>query len=1054
MPKSIESLVSFSAGEWSPTLSARVDQVKYRAACIQLRNMIALKTGPATRRPGTQMIAPCKPITGGNFCARMEDFQFEVNTKFALEWGNLYVRFYSNGEQVTVDTSSLQFWDEVSGFQFGIYVQHLGLSYRCILAVPPALSPPPFNSAPGSDPTHWLQTSAYEVATPYTANVGSGTPQQTEVYQLKFCPINDVIYIVHPNHPRAKLTRFGDTDWRYQVVQDDVPALLDQNATDTTIAASAATGTTNLTASAPTWQTGFYYDVGSSVKATTTGGAFVVGDTYLIASIGTTDFTLIGASANTVGLQFVATGPGTGTGTGTSLYECETPHVSGTFATDLFNGDWSPQIIFQPGHVGSYWELAYLRASAYVEYDGTAASGFSAGISNTITAFGNWEVHTYGVWSADIAVQSSSNGGETWQTVRQLSGRDDRNVDITGTAAQAQLYRIVVSNVAVPGTPGDTNPRIVFECVDAFLFGIVQITGVTDAWHATAEVFTQLTVEDDWISGFGYSAGDRVGYNGVNYLALNNVSSATNPSADPTNWSADGWPTIYWSEGAWSELRGYPSSITCFEQRVWCGATAFQPQRIWGTQIDDIENWDLGDQTLATDGLAFDLDAVGDGSILWMQSQDSLFVGLVEAEWVISPSDGTSAITATNISAHRQSRWGSNVSIQAIVVGDALVFAQRQGFSLRQMLFSVVTNKYMSQDLTSLSDQILNGGAIQIAYQKQGNKNGFVWATTANGELVAMTYELDQEIFGWHRHFTGLGIDGGFESLCCIEGTGTADDEVWVVVNRTINGTAQRFVERLNPINWQNVVPQPGQTPGYGADKDLGFFVDCGLTYNSPPSTIFGGLSYLAGRTVSVCINAEDYGTFLVSQLATTIIPGNTYQIISVGTTDFTIIGATANTVGITFTATNFATGTGVVGGDITVPEFEPDGTDEQIAAIGLPFTSTVQPMNLDVDVHTGVTQGIKKKVTGLTFSFLNTLSCKAWGGYHHDNGTQKGVKELIFREASNPLGEVPLFTGYKTCKDFAGAYGYTIPIIMYTEGPLPLTILGVAVDYNPSGTP
>ncbi len=44
-------------------------------------------------------------------------------------------------------------------------------------------------------------------------------------------------------------------------------------------------------------------------------GAFVVGTTYEIMSIGTTDFTLIGAAANTIGLAFVATGVGAGTGT-------------------------------------------------------------------------------------------------------------------------------------------------------------------------------------------------------------------------------------------------------------------------------------------------------------------------------------------------------------------------------------------------------------------------------------------------------------------------------------------------------------------------------------------------------------------------------------------------------------------------------------------------------------------------------------------------------------------------------------------------------------------
>ena len=52
---------------------------------------------------------------------------------------------------------------------------------------------------------------------------------------------------------------------------------------------------------------------GSSVTA----GSFVVGATYTITSVGTTSFTSIGASANTVGIAFTATGVGSGTGTAT-----------------------------------------------------------------------------------------------------------------------------------------------------------------------------------------------------------------------------------------------------------------------------------------------------------------------------------------------------------------------------------------------------------------------------------------------------------------------------------------------------------------------------------------------------------------------------------------------------------------------------------------------------------------------------------------------------------------------------------------------------------------
>jgi hypothetical protein len=54
-------------------------------------------------------------------------------------------------------------------------------------------------------------------------------------------------------------------------------------------------------------------DVTNTLRATA--GSFVVGRQYTIASVGTTNFTAIGAASNTNGVRFVATGAGSGTGT-------------------------------------------------------------------------------------------------------------------------------------------------------------------------------------------------------------------------------------------------------------------------------------------------------------------------------------------------------------------------------------------------------------------------------------------------------------------------------------------------------------------------------------------------------------------------------------------------------------------------------------------------------------------------------------------------------------------------------------------------------------------
>ena len=62
-----------------------------------------------------------------------------------------------------------------------------------------------------------------------------------------------------------------------------------------------------------------------------TAGSFVTGATYTIVSVGTTDFTAIGASANVPGVKFTATG--SGSGTGTANYVTGITTTAGSFTT-------------------------------------------------------------------------------------------------------------------------------------------------------------------------------------------------------------------------------------------------------------------------------------------------------------------------------------------------------------------------------------------------------------------------------------------------------------------------------------------------------------------------------------------------------------------------------------------------------------------------------------------------------------------------------------------------------------------------------------------------
>lgn len=70
---------------------------------------------------------------------------------------------------------------------------------------------------------------------------------------------------------------------------------------------------------------GVKYVSSLSITTTTTAGGFVIGNSYTIATAGTTTFTSVGAANSTPGTIFTATGVGAGTGTATATFtEAET----------------------------------------------------------------------------------------------------------------------------------------------------------------------------------------------------------------------------------------------------------------------------------------------------------------------------------------------------------------------------------------------------------------------------------------------------------------------------------------------------------------------------------------------------------------------------------------------------------------------------------------------------------------------------------------------------------------------------------------------------------
>ncbi len=128
--------------------------------------------------------------------------------------------------------------------------------------------------------------------------------------------------------------------------------------------------------------------VPASATQIVTAGSFVVGETYTIVSVGTTNWTSIGAAMNGIGQVFVATGAGTGTGTASTSAGAKKliyKPASGQRARTMNIGN-NPPVMFGQG--GSY-DFMYVDLSG--QHANQPATWVYAGLVDGIPTW----YHTY-----------------------------------------------------------------------------------------------------------------------------------------------------------------------------------------------------------------------------------------------------------------------------------------------------------------------------------------------------------------------------------------------------------------------------------------------------------------------------------------------------------------------------------------------------------------------------------------------------------------------------------------------------------------------------------
>lgn len=462
---------------------------------------------------------------------------------------------------------------------------------------------------------------------------------------------------------------------------------------------------------------------------------------------------------------------------GNGPWRGKTANVSLTPSARLGNGTLSASApFFEPAMVGALFELTHTQSVCDVSLagndvytDSVRIAGKEEGTTRNMT----WS--STGTYVGKYTLQVSYDDEETWQNYADYTGNTGATVNLgtDGSVVHARFgfqagdYTSGTLNIAM-STPGGGGT------------GVVRLTKYTSATSADYEVVKRL-----------------------------HFTGATEN----------------WREGKYSNFRGWPTSVSLFEGRLWWGGR----DQIAGSYSDEFTNFDLGEEGDAAPIIR----SIATGpvnKVQWMLGLSRLVIGTSGAESVARSSSFDEPMTATNFSIKDASTLGS-ADIQALKVDRSGVFVQRSRNRAYMLSYSVEANDYISKEITRYNPTILAPKVTIMAVQRQPDTR--IWYVLEDGTAAVLVYEPDEDVLSWCLFST----DGVIEDITTLPNV--ESDDVFMVVRRTINGVTKRYRER---------VAYDSEARG----GELNYIADSYKVFDLVASNSVTGLGHLEGKQVVV----------------------------------------------------------------------------------------------------------------------------------------------------------------------------------------------------------
>lgn len=304
-------------------------------------------------------------------------------------------------------------------------------------------------------------------------------------------------------------------------------------------------------------------------------------------------------------------------------------------------------------------------------------------------------------------------------------------------------------------------------------------------------------------------------------------------------------PISRWQMGAFSDDSGWPASGAVYEDRLFHASTDDDPVGLWGSVNADYDNHNVSSPVVADDAVSVRLTGGKLDDISWLtEMRDSLVAGTAGSLRAVGRNNDNEALGPSNFRQRAQTLAPASTA-EPVTIENVLLFLDLFEQRLYEAMYTYEVDGYLAREASTLNEHLFAAGVAEIVYLQ--HPHSIIVGRRYDGKLIFFTYDRANKVAG------GTLVDFGGEVESILDLPGSTGTDLWMIIKRTIGGSAVRYIERLAEFWRQEYTVQ--ELPIYAASA---------LTYDGAATSTLTGLDHLEGETVGVWADGRDIGDAVV----------------------------------------------------------------------------------------------------------------------------------------------------------------------------------------------